>query len=91
MEFRISSQELEAELEKDAEIAEGKERIWREKAEGLGFEVEEWKVCRDLISYTLDSPWANIICSDQTQASKGRGKHCTKYVTEGNNDTSRHE
>lgn len=41
--FRISSQELENELEKDAEIAEGKERVWREKAEGLAFEVEEWK------------------------------------------------
>lgn len=41
--FRISSQELEAELEKDAELAEGKERVWREKAEGLAFEVDEWK------------------------------------------------
>lgn len=56
-EFRISSQELEAELEKDAEIAEGKERVWREKAEGLGFEVEEWKACWHLCPLELDSSW----------------------------------
>lgn len=62
--FRISSQELEAELEKDAEIAEGKERVWREKAESLGFEVEEWKVCPYLNTLDLylqrEHPWANI-------------------------------
>lgn len=44
-EFQASSQELEAELEKDVEAAEKRERVLLEKAESLGFEVEEWKVC----------------------------------------------
>jgi predicted nucleic acid-binding Zn-ribbon protein len=43
--FQASSQELEAELEKDVEAAEKRERVLKEKVEGLGFEVEEWKVC----------------------------------------------
>lgn len=43
-EFQASSQELEAELEKDVEAAEKRERALREKAESLQFEVEEWKV-----------------------------------------------
>lgn len=44
-EFQASSQELEAELEKDVEAAEKRERTLQEKVEGLGFEVDEWKVC----------------------------------------------
>lgn len=43
-EFRESSRELEKELEKDIERAEKQERVFQEKAESLGFEVEEWKV-----------------------------------------------
>ncbi len=43
-EFQSSSQELEAELEKDVEAAEQRERVLQEKAESLGFEVDEWKV-----------------------------------------------
>lgn len=43
-EFRDSSRELEQELEKDIERAEKQERVLQEKAETLGFEVEEWKV-----------------------------------------------
>jgi flagellar motility protein MotE (MotC chaperone) len=43
-EFRESSRELEQELEKDIERAEKQERVFQEKAETLGFEVEEWKV-----------------------------------------------
>lgn len=42
--FQASSKELEAELEKDVESAEKRERQLQEKLEGLGFEVEEWKV-----------------------------------------------
>ncbi|KAG0647695.1 Nuclear distribution nudE [Hyphodiscus hymeniophilus] len=42
-EFQASSQELEAELEKDVEAAEKRERGLQEKAESLGFEVDEWK------------------------------------------------
>ena len=43
-EFRESSHELEAELEKDLEAADKRERSLREKAEGARFEAEEWKV-----------------------------------------------
>jgi predicted nucleic acid-binding Zn-ribbon protein len=43
-EFRESSKELEHELERDIEQAEKRERALQEKAEGLNFEVEEWKV-----------------------------------------------
>lgn len=43
-EFQASSRELEAELEKDIEASEKRERKLQEKVEGLGFEVEEWKV-----------------------------------------------
>ncbi|OAQ86015.1 nuclear distribution protein nudE [Purpureocillium lilacinum] len=42
-EFRESSRELEQELEKDIERAEKQERVLQERAETLGFEVEEWK------------------------------------------------
>ena len=45
-EFQASSQELEAELEKDVEAAEQREKALREKVEGLGFEVDEWKVSK---------------------------------------------
>lgn len=42
--FRVSSQELEQELEKDLEAAEKRETSLREKAENLNYEVDEWKV-----------------------------------------------
>ncbi|KAF2139140.1 uncharacterized protein K452DRAFT_233098 [Aplosporella prunicola CBS 121167] len=42
-EFQASSRELEAELERDIEASEKRERGLKEKVEGLGFEVEEWK------------------------------------------------
>ncbi|KAK4143137.1 uncharacterized protein C8A04DRAFT_37688 [Dichotomopilus funicola] len=42
-EFQASSKELEAELEKDLDAADKRERSLRQKAEGLTFEVEEWK------------------------------------------------
>lgn len=45
-EFRVSSQELEHELEKDLEAAEKRESTLRNKAEGLAYEVDEWKVRR---------------------------------------------
>lgn len=47
-EFQASSKELEAELEKDIEESEKRERKLKERVEGLGFEVDEWKVQRIL-------------------------------------------
>lgn len=49
-EFQASSKELEAELEKDIEESEKRERNLREKAESLRFEVDEWKVCLPCLS-----------------------------------------
>ncbi|KAK3368718.1 nuclear distribution protein nude [Podospora didyma] len=42
-EFQASSKELEAELEKDLDAADKRERSLQERAETLSFEVEEWK------------------------------------------------
>ncbi|AEO68715.1 uncharacterized protein THITE_2118294 [Thermothielavioides terrestris NRRL 8126] len=42
-EFQASSKELEAELEKDLDAADKRERALLQKAEGLAYEVEEWK------------------------------------------------
>ena len=42
--FQTSSKDLEAELEKDVEAAEKRERKLQEKVAELGYEVEEWKV-----------------------------------------------
>ncbi|KAJ4303918.1 NADH:ubiquinone oxidoreductase [Collariella sp. IMI 366227] len=42
-EFQASSKELEAELEKDLDAADKRERVLRQKAETLVYEVEEWK------------------------------------------------
>lgn len=43
-EFRVSSEELEKELERDLEAAEKRENALKDKAEGLNYEVDEWKV-----------------------------------------------
>ncbi|KAI0147211.1 hypothetical protein GGR57DRAFT_263433 [Xylariaceae sp. FL1272] len=42
--FRESSHELEAELEKDLDLADKRQRDMEQKAETLQFEAEEWKV-----------------------------------------------
>lgn len=49
--FQETSRELEAELERDAEAAEQREKNQQAKIETLGYEVEEWKVC-------LLTPWS---------------------------------
>ena len=49
--FQASSRELEAELEKDVEAAEKRERQLQVKVEGLGFEVEEWKVSPRILGH----------------------------------------
>lgn len=48
-EFQASSKELEAELEKDLDAADKRERALQEKAESLSYEVEEWKVRNNII------------------------------------------
>ncbi|ETI19403.1 hypothetical protein G647_09236 [Cladophialophora carrionii CBS 160.54] len=41
--FQASSKELEAELERDVEATEKRERQWKDKASNLQYEIEEWK------------------------------------------------
>lgn len=53
--FQASSRELETELEKDIEASERRERQLKEKVEGLGYEVDEWKVRKPLQSKRLDT------------------------------------
>lgn len=53
-EFQASSKELEAELEKDLDAADKRERSLRQKVEGLSYEVEEWKV--GLIAQAMRAP-----------------------------------
>jgi len=81
-EFQASSQELEAELEKDVEAAEKRERALQEKAESLGFEVEEWKVCnlRPGVECCLTPP-------GKIQTIQNRSGGCAKHLTEGDYDT----
>jgi predicted nucleic acid-binding Zn-ribbon protein len=43
-EFRESSHELEAELEKDLDAADKRQRELEQKVESLQFEADEWKV-----------------------------------------------
>lgn len=42
--FQASSRELEAELERDIEASEKRERQLQEKVDNLGYEANEWKV-----------------------------------------------
>ena len=89
--FQASSRELEAELEKDVEASEKRERQLQEKLEGLGYEVEEWKVITDPASalYGL----AESLCLltdrsalDQIQAVQSRGQFRPEYAAKGDNN-----
>lgn len=42
--FQETSRALEADLERDIEASEKRERQLKEKADNLAYEVEEWKV-----------------------------------------------
>jgi hypothetical protein len=92
-EFQNSSKELEAELERDVEESEKRERKLQEKAERLGFEVEEWKVCGILDSVKrLAQSHKGIlltVTADEIQAEQDRGEQRAKHVAEGNYCTSR--
>ena len=87
-EFQASSQELEAELEKDVEAAEKRERVLQEKAESLGFEVEEWKVC--LLQCGASRIWW-LTLPDKIQTIQNRSRFRAEYITEGDYYTSRFE
>lgn len=75
-EFQASSKELEAELEKDIEESEKRERKLKEKVEGLGFEVEEWKVCHHLLPSFESLQRLTTECRRNT--SKARPKPATR-------------
>ncbi len=66
--FQASSKELEAELERDLDAADKRERALQERAETLNFEVEEWKVrSLSLVRYSfmaLPRPLASSPAAD---------------------------
>jgi hypothetical protein len=88
-EFRESSKELEAELEKDLDAADRRERSLREKAEGLEFEVDEWKV--SFCYHRLACLPGLTPRSFAAQMSRGqnRGEHRAKRAGEGDYDAPR--
>ena len=71
-EFRESSRELEQDLEKDIERAEKQERVLQERAETLGFECEEWKVCASSASNTCHTRRPNGFCRENTRNPRQR-------------------
>jgi len=83
--FQNSSKALEEELERDVEESEKRERKLQEKAERLGFEVEEWKVRG---SCSRGGVFANV-WPDQVQAEQDRGQQCTKHAAEGDHGPPR--
>jgi chromosome segregation ATPase len=58
--FQASSRELEAELEKDIEASEKRERLLKEKVDSLKYEVEEWKVRSEFTCTAGDGQGANL-------------------------------
>lgn len=81
-EFQNSSKELEAELERDVEESEKRERKLQEKAERLGFEAEEWKVCSFSAKNALQR--ANLNHRPSTSKAKSRRTmrrtHCRRRL-----------
>lgn len=96
-EFQASSRELEAELEKDIEASEKRERQLQEKAEGLGFEVEEWKVrfsvalIRSVTYNLLVVLLLTVLGLDEIQTIQGRGQQRPEHATERDYDPTRHK
>lgn len=91
--FRASSGELEAELEKDLEEKERVETQLRGKCETLEFEVDEWKVCAP------HSTWGTAVrvraeadkspFTGEIQAIQNRGNRRPKQPREGNHNVTR--
>lgn len=86
-EFQASSKELEAELERDVEESEKRERKFQERAEKLGFEVEEWKVrtpCaprllrRNLATKAITHPMHRQSTSRARRRRTTRRTHCRR-------------
>jgi seryl-tRNA synthetase len=86
-EFQASSKELEAELERDIEESENRERTLREKAEGLNYDVEEWKVG----FWALLTAALLTLVVVQVQAVEGRGKQQPKHSAKGNHGPPRRQ
>ena len=91
-EFQSSSKELEAELERDVEESEKRDRKLQEKAEKLGFEVEEWKVRGSFRHnkahvHHLRAMANNVI--DKVQAEQDRGEQRAKHAAKGNHRPAR--
>lgn len=69
--FQESSKELEAEMERDIEGAEKRERQMKEKLEKLSYEVDEWKVS-SLALHNMAKESANTGHSQNTDKQRRR-------------------
>lgn len=88
-EFRVSSEELEKELERDLDAAEKRENALKGKAEGLVFEVDEWKVGSPLLQ--LCCRLQRIIIADsaiaeEVQGIEDRGERGTERTGKGDHN-----
>lgn len=90
-EFRDSSRELEQELEKDIERAEKQERLFQERAETLGFEVEEWKVSCPSFKIRVRGGERRTLTSsiEEIQGIKDRSWVCASWPREGDHNPAR--
>lgn len=95
-EFRESSRELESELEKDIDAAEKRERVLKEKAESLNYEVDEWKVCGTtdagnntlLLAFGCPHASANTCRAEEIPRVQERGEHSAELAREGNHEVA---
>lgn len=93
-EFRVSSEELEKELERDLDAAEKRENALKDKAEGLVFEVDEWKVgsplpklCRRLQRVII----ADSAFAEEVQGIEDRGERRTERAGKGDHNLEGHK
>lgn len=95
-EFRESSRELEAELEKDIDAAEKRERVLKEKAESLNYEVDEWKVCgmtdaENTLAFGCLHASTNTCRAEEIPRVQGRGERSAELPRKGNHQVARHD
>ena len=89
--FQASSRELEAELEKEIEASEKRERGLKEKVDNLRYEVDEWKVrFHYLFSASSDSKLIGFFLV-QIQTIQVGSQHCPEFAAEGNHLATRND
>lgn len=82
-------------MEKDVEASEKRERQLKEKVEGLGFEVDEWKVCITSILWWSNNLahglHANGVQIVKIQAIQSRSEFSPEHAPERDYDLERYQ